>query len=110
MAVTFISYTGKYPCLCSGILTVDIDGKEYRFGSKCGDDTLYPKFWSSGGSCGFDSSWNSYIEHNSWIESSFWRTYKDKDKDKEFFIESHLSELLSVMNANVPHGCCGGCL
>lgn len=30
--VKFISYTGKYPCLCSGILTLEIDGKKVRFG------------------------------------------------------------------------------
>ena len=31
--VKFISYTGKYPNLCSGILTLEIDGKEYKFGN-----------------------------------------------------------------------------
>ena len=30
--VRFISYTGRYPNLCSGILTLEIDGKEYKFG------------------------------------------------------------------------------
>ena len=30
--VEFISYTGRYPNLCSGILTLRIDGKEVTFG------------------------------------------------------------------------------
>lgn len=30
--VKFISYTGKWPNLCSGILTLEIDGKEVQFG------------------------------------------------------------------------------
>ena len=30
--VKFISYTGKYPCLCSGILTLEIDDKRIQFG------------------------------------------------------------------------------
>ena len=29
--VKFISYTGEYPNLCSGVLTLEIDGKEYKF-------------------------------------------------------------------------------
>lgn len=30
----FISYTGDYPNLCSGVLTLEIDGKEYNFDHK----------------------------------------------------------------------------
>ena len=30
--IKFISYTGKYPCLCLGVLTVEINGKKYKFG------------------------------------------------------------------------------
>ena len=30
--VKFISYTGKWPCLCVGTLTVEINGKEYLDG------------------------------------------------------------------------------
>ena len=35
--IKFISYTGKYPNLCSGVLTVEINGKEYKFGHDVGD-------------------------------------------------------------------------
>lgn len=30
--VKFISYTGKYPCLCMGVLTLEIEGEKYKFG------------------------------------------------------------------------------
>ena len=30
--VKFISYTGEYPNLCSGVLTLEIDGVQYKFG------------------------------------------------------------------------------
>lgn len=32
--VEFVSYTGKYPNLCNGTLTLRIDGKEVRFNDK----------------------------------------------------------------------------
>ena len=37
MNIKFISYTGKWPNLCSGVLTVEIDGKEYKFGHESTD-------------------------------------------------------------------------
>ena len=30
--IEFVSYTGAYPNLCSGILTMKVNGKEYEFG------------------------------------------------------------------------------
>lgn len=49
--VRFVSYTGRYPNLCSGILTLEIDGEIVNFGyGRWRED--YPKyepFWSSGG-------------------------------------------------------------
>jgi hypothetical protein len=32
--VKFIRYTGRYPNLCSGELTIEVDGKIYTFGDK----------------------------------------------------------------------------
>ena len=43
--VEFVSYTGKYPNLCSGVLTLKINGKIYTFGY----GQKYDKFWESGG-------------------------------------------------------------
>ena len=48
--VEFVSYTGKWPNLCSGILTLKIYGKEHRFGYGSG---MYEPFWSSGAAVAF---------------------------------------------------------
>lgn len=110
MAIKFISYTGKYPCLCSGILTVEIDGKEYCFGSEYDGKTTYPRFWASGGLCRFDEDFNPVLIKSDWEENHYWKSNKYIDEDKKQFTEKHIKELLSVMNANIDHGCCGGCL
>ena len=31
--VEFVSYDGKYPCLCFGTLTIRVNGNTYRFKS-----------------------------------------------------------------------------
>ena len=90
MSIEFVSYTGKYPCLCSGILTVRIDGEEVVF-----EDP----FWVSGGACHYDTEsttkapWE--VKVRTWIPEKY-RQYAD--------------ELIQVFNENVPFGCCGGCL
>lgn len=59
--VNFVSYTGSYPNLCGGVLTLEIDGKEitfgYGFNSK--DKLTYRPFWSSGGGLmpNYDGAW-----------------------------------------------------
>lgn len=63
--VQFVSYTGKYPNLCGGILTLIICGKEYVFGHDYSKfeswktDGHNPSFWSSGGGCGFTNNYES---------------------------------------------------
>ena len=94
--IKFISYTGKYPNLCSGVLTVDIDGKIVEFGSN------FDKFWTSGGCCGFTDDYDDYAETGKWEFS-----YND-DKVIPNWIDKE--ELLKVFNENVEFGCCGGCL
>lgn len=57
--IEFISYTGAYPSLCCGVLTVNVNGKKYKFRGyerslllNEGDDyypEMLPKFWISGG-------------------------------------------------------------
>ena len=52
--IKFISYTGEYPCLCMGVLTLEIDGDIIKFGNRyLNENRDYPTFWESGGSCGF---------------------------------------------------------
>ena len=118
--VKFISYTGEYPNLCSGVLTLAIDGKKSKFGH---DFTMYHfhkdindwvqededpqnpnfnSFWSSGGCVSHDEDWNWEVEHNEWeidvneLPEQCWDV---------------AAEIDSVINSGViPEGCCGGCI
>lgn len=87
--VKFINYTGKYPNLCCGILTLEIDNKIVEFPKYC---------MHSGGSVTFDKEWNEYIEYGEWTI----------DIPQEYL--QYKKEILEVVNANVRKGCCGGCV
>ena len=69
------------------------------------EGTEFPKFWASGGSCGFaGNDWtDEYVNTGRWVWSIF-----DADKLKEFLPYKY--ELMEIFNLNVPFGCCGGCL
>lgn len=94
MKFEFIDYSGSYPTLCSGRLTFKADGKRYE-----ADVQL-----TSGGSVWFDDSWEPHVEEGPWEEVSgpLFEVYPK-------FLE-HKTELLKMINENVPHGCCGGCV
>ena len=95
MKVEFVSYSGAYPNLCSGTLIVRIEGVEHAY-SRC----LIP-----GGSCGFDANRNERITRAPW---------KGLDRYNVpswiFETEGLEAAILEAVNANVPWGCCGGCL
>lgn len=105
--VKFISYTGKYPCLCSGVLTLEIDGKKYKFGhdfftkEEESDKPNFDSFWSSGGSVTHDDDWNFDVDSGEWEI--------DVEEIPEQFREL-AAEIDEVFNENVPYGCCGGCI
>lgn len=86
--VKFISYDGKYPCLCYGVLTVEIDGKRYDL-----DNILI-----SGGL----ADWQADL-----VLKGPWEIKKDELPDE---IKKYAREILKRVNANVPFGCCGGCI
>ena len=99
--VEFCSYTGKWPNLCSVVLTVKIDGEEVSFGSIY-KDAQYEGFWSSGGSCFFTNGYqNEHVTKGPWVIH--------KDLLPEKYVK-YADELISVMNEHVRYGCCGGCL
>jgi hypothetical protein len=100
--IKFIEYTGKYPNLCSGTLTLDIDGEVVTFGYECGK-VNYPQFWHSGGSCGFLG--RDYDE--TYCNNGEWELDKTVLPDKYKNIGK---ELIQVFNSNVRWGCCGGCI
>lgn len=105
--VEFVSYTGKYPNLCSGVLTLRIDGEEVRFGhdyyvlESWKTDGNYDEFWATGGACGFYADGEDYVNHDEWqlVKSNLPEKYKPYGE-----------ELINVFNDNVHWGCCGGCL
>ena len=110
--IKFISYTGKYPNLCSGVLTVEIDGKEYKFGHETGSydflndrykDDNFEKFWTSGGSVERDENWNM------WATDGDWELNYYKNEFPQWIIDL-FPQLIKVFNENVPGGCCGGCI
>lgn len=100
--VKFVSYTGSYPNLCSGVLTLEIDGIEYTFSARWVDTKSdYENFWGVGGSVRADSNWNFYVDTSEWII--------DVDRIPEPF-RKYASEIDEVFNDNVEWGCCGGCI
>jgi len=117
--VKFISYTGEYPNLCSGVLTLEIDGKQYKFGHdyryghydaktkkyvQTDEDHMNPNFesfWSSGGCVTHNKDWEFDIEHGEWVIDM-------EQLPKQFWDVA--AEIDEVFNENVPQGCCGGCI
>ena len=98
--VKFISYTGEYPCLCFGILTLEIDGEEYKFNDykDKSKNSFHNTFWISGGGCRFDEE---SIDEGEWII--------DVEEIPEQF-RKYSKEIEKVFNENVQYGCCGGCI
>ena len=96
--VKFVNYTGSYPNLCSGILTLEIDGIEYTFGNSWGKPkSNFDSFWCSGG--GITRDWDTYHDE--------WRINVD-DLPEQF--REYAEEIDDVFNSNVRWGCCGGCI
>lgn len=93
--VKFVEYTGKWPNLCRGELTLEIDGQRVTF------NPFKTKGYGlcSGGSCGFNDDYTeSYINYGPWT-ISLPEEYKDIEKQVE-----------KLINENIEEGCCGGCL
>ena len=99
--VKFISYTGDYPCLCSGILILEIDGEQYEFGHYNESQRQFRGFWHSGGRVWFDNNWGEHVEDGEW--------FIDVDDLPEQF-RKYAEEIDRVFNENVEWGCCGGCV
>lgn len=89
--VEFVSYKSSDYALCLGVLTLKIDGEIVAFG-KNGN-----RFWISGG--GITSDYNTY--NGEWVI--------DVNKIPEQY-RKYATEIDAVINENVEHGCCGGCI
>ena len=86
--IEFVSYDGAYPNLCSGTLTLCVDGK------------LWQKRYClmSGGSCSWE---NESAGRGPWKISGY--DFRDFTKDEQ-------AEILRLVNERVEWGCCGGCM
>lgn len=121
--IEFISYTGKYPNLCRGILTVKINGREYKFGhdfsyynykeNRYDNEDLnnpnFDEFWATGGLINIKNTNYIYmsVEKHPWVLNS---VYDKVDENHPQWIKDVLPQLLNVFNENVNYGCCGGCI
>ena len=100
--IEFVKYTGRYPNLCSGTLTLKINNKLITFGNEYDRDakliTDYKSFWRTGG----EINWHTgYCNRSKWII--------DKEDLPDCYKE-YYKEFDKVFNDNVEHGCCGGCI
>jgi hypothetical protein len=86
-----ITYDGAYPNLCSGTLIVKIGEQEWTFP----DYSL-----SSGGSISFDEDWQENVTSGEWSISEWPKDFPEDLKE----------EVLDAINAEIPWGCCGGCV
>jgi hypothetical protein len=88
--LAFVSYDGDYPNLCSGILTLSLNGTEIVFPHYC---------LHTGGVC----CWNGEDEI---ITQGPWSI----DEWPDGFPEELKEEATKLVNDNVEHGCCVGCM
>ena len=90
--IEFVSYDGKWPCLCFGTLIIKVDGKTYSF-----NDAMISGGYICGGP---DTDWDM------WSEEGDWKI----DLREHPELEPYKEEIEKVVNDNVEHGCCGGCI
>lgn len=102
--IQFVSYDGEYPNLCSGKLTLSVNGELFTF-----DHCL-----NSGGCAGVDFvTFDEYCETGEWSLNSY--EYPDGHSlgfgdNGVRFSREELELITELVNENVSHGCCGGCI
>lgn len=89
--IEFMSYDGDYPNLCSGVLVMKIDGVLWKFDSHS---------LSSGGSVSFDDNWSEEVIEGEWSIGRWPENFPEEAKQRT----------IDLVNENVSHGCCGGCV
>lgn len=104
--IEFVSYTGKFPNYCTGILTLKIEGKEVVF-----DPHYYPRkdrpaedkersFWEMGCLYNYDGEDFTLVDGGTW---NF-----DKEDISEKY-QKYADEIIECFKENVPEHACGGC-
>jgi len=88
----FINYTGEWPNLCRGILTISVGGEIFNLS----------QILISGGDCSFSSDYSS-----SDVSSGGWEIYESNLPEK---LRGFHKQIVELVNDNIEKGCCGGCL
>ena len=90
--VEFVSYDGKWACLCYGTLIIKVNGKTYSF-----RDAMI-----SGGRImgGPSTGWEMWSEQGP----------QEINLEEHPELEPYKEEITQVVNDNVEYGCCGGCI
>ena len=127
--IEFVSYEGKLPNLCEGLLVVRIDGRLYAFSPYY--DSMYRSFWNrfnrtealeddsitkvsgfylrSGGYIDWgEEGENPKIVKRKWIIDD--KAMKLENGVRFILSGKQKSELEKVINQNIEFGCCGGCV
>lgn len=86
-----IEYDGEYPNLCRGDLVVVVDGFRWEFPSYS---------LRSNGCVSFDDNWSEHITEGDWSIIKYPEGFPE---DLELLVEQ-------IVNDEIPHGCCGGCV
>lgn len=86
--VRFVSYSGEFPCLCFGVLKIEVDGKAWEL-----ENALV-----SNGACRVTDDGEDY-----WITAKWSVDLPEQLKPYE-------KEITALVNENVAWGCCGGCI
>lgn len=128
--IEFVSYDGKFPTLCEGLLVVRIDGRMYAF-SPYSNESMYRSFWNrynrmevlednsitkvfgfyleSGGRIDWgDDGESPKIVEGKWTIDD--ETMKLENGVRFILSGEQKSELEKVINQNIEFGCCGGCI
>lgn len=92
--IEFVSYDGGYPNLCRGTLIIKYNRKEYKI-KGC---------LSSGGSIERNVDWDMWATQGKWEVDP---DYLPKELKKSVSI---FKEIERIVNENIEHGCCGGCI
>lgn len=87
MDIKFVSYDGAYPNLCSGTLVLEVDGVKRSAQHALASTGCIN--WRDDTVIKGDRVLSAYAPQ--------WMQGREK-------------EILAVVNANVPKGCCGGCI
>lgn len=107
--IEFVTYDGKYPTLCKGVLHIVVNGMDWYFGTEeqleklsipdgCGKSN---PFWKSGGSIKYDVESDGMVTKGNWIV--------DLNLMPDY-LKFYANEIADVMNEYIEPGCCGGCL